>query len=136
MELTQREFSPNPGDTLLFENERVRVWSMTLGAREAFTFHQHHHDHLILWPWAGEVQGQQYTPAEAGRDVWGLAQRAEPGFAMFKTVGTDRPLTPHRVRNLRDEPVEHFVIELLEPSPSATEQPWQHNGRGEFTEEP
>lgn len=133
MALEERAFSPNPGDTLLFENDRVRVWSMTLGPHQEFEFHQHHHDHVILWPWAGKVQGQQYTEAEFGTGEWGLVQHAEPGFVMSKTVGTERPLIPHRVRNMGDDAVEHFIIELLEPSPSATEQPWQHNGRGQFS---
>ncbi|MCU1682933.1 MAG: hypothetical protein JWQ81_3672 [Amycolatopsis sp.] len=133
MEMAKRDFSPNPGDTLLFENDRVRVWSMTLGPHEEFAFHEHHHDHVIIWPWSGSVQGQQYLPQEYGEGKWGMAQHAEPGFVMAKTVGTDRPLTPHRVRNLRDETVEHFIIELLEASPSSTEQPWQHNGRGDFS---
>ena len=131
--MEEREFTPNPGDTLLFENERIRVWSMTLSPQEVRDFHQHHHDHVILWPWRGRAQGQQYEQQEYGSGKWGIVQNAEPGFVMFKTVGSQKPLTPHRIRNVGDEPVEHFIIELLGPSPSLVELPWDANDRGEFT---
>ena len=131
--MEERTFSPNPGDTLLFENERVRVWSMTLGPYQEVDFHQHHHDHVIIWPSSGRAQGQQYESQEYGSDEWGIVQNAEPGFVLYKTVGSEHPLTPHRIRNLRDETVEHFIVELLEPSPSLTELPWAYNDRGEFS---
>ena len=119
---------PTPGDTLIFENDRVRVWSMTLEPGGRFDFHQHHHDHVVIWPAAGNAQGQ-----ELGDDEWGITQHAEPGFVLYKTVGSAKPLNPHRIRNLGDETVTHYVVELLETSPSETELPWQHNDRGSFT---
>lgn len=115
-----------PGDTLLFENDRVRVWSMTLGPNGGmFDFHAHHHDHVIIWPDPGRAQGQTY-----GDEDWGITQTAEAGFVMFKTVGSQKPLTPHRIRNIGDQPVTHFIVELLDPSPSETELPWETNERG------
>ncbi|MCK0516519.1 hypothetical protein [Williamsia sp. DF01-3] len=119
---------PTPGDTLIFENDRVRVWSMTLEPGGMFDFHQHHHDHVVIWPAAGNAQGQ-----ELGDDEWGITQHAEPGFVLYKTVGSAKPLNPHRIRNLGNETVTHYVVELLETSPSETELPWQHNDRGSFT---
>ena len=119
-------FPATPGDTLVFENDRVRVWSMTLEADGGmFDFHEHQHDHVIIWPDAGRAQGQTYGDAD-----WGITQTAEEGFVMFKTVGSDKPLSPHRIRNLEDHPVTHYIIELLEPSPSTTELPWETNERG------
>lgn len=119
---------PTPGDTLIFENDRVRVWSMTLEPGGMFDFHQHHHDHVVIWPAAGNAQGQ-----ELGDDEWGITQHAKPGFVLYKTVGSAKPLNPHRIRNLGDETVTHYVVELLETSPSEVELPWQHNDRGSFT---
>lgn len=127
MSTEDREIPPTPGDTLLFENNRVRVWSMTLEPHAVFEFHQHHHDHVIIWPDAGDVQGQ-----ELGEDEWGMSQSADPGFVLYKTVGHTRPLAPHRVRNLEDRAVTHYIIELLEQSPSEDELPWEHNDRGSF----
>lgn len=116
-----------PGDTLLFENDRVRVWSLTLAAGQEAEYHQHHHDHVIIWPDAGRAQAH-----ELGDEQWGVIQNAEPGFVLYRTVGRKGPLKPHRIRNVGGEAVTHYVIELLEKSPSAETQPWVFNGRGEF----
>ncbi|MFJ1768466.1 hypothetical protein ACIOD2_49695 [Amycolatopsis sp. NPDC088138] len=116
-----------PGDTLLFENDRVRVWSMTLAPGGMFDFHQHHHDHVVLWPEAGRSQGQ-----ELGEPEWGITQDAEPGFVLYKAVGRAGPLRPHRIRNVGDTPTTHLIVELLGPSPHAAEEPWVHNGLGRF----
>jgi hypothetical protein len=125
--MTEITYPPTPGDTLLFENDRVRVWSMTLQPGGIFDFHQHHLDHVVIWPDAGRAQGQ-----DLGDENWGISQNATPGFVLYKTVGTEKPLVPHRIRNLEDYAVTHYIIELVEPSPSAVELPWVHNDRGSF----
>lgn len=117
--------TPAPGDTLLFANERVRVWSMTLPPGQLYDYHQHHHDHVILWPAAGSSEAQAL-----GDDDWYLEQEAEAGYVAFKTVGSDQPLTPHRIRNRGAEATTHYVVELLGTSPSPQELPAQTNGRG------
>ncbi|MEV5297235.1 hypothetical protein [Amycolatopsis methanolica] len=49
----------------------------------------------------------------------------------FKTVGSGGPLTPHRIRNLEDHAVTHYIVELIsEPSPSRVELPSETNDRG------
>lgn len=126
------DFPSTPGDTLIFENDRVRVWSMTLAANGGvFDFHQHHYDHLILWPDAGRAEAQEY-----GDNGWTTSQTAEPGFCFFKTVGRSGPMTPHRIRNLDDEPSTHYIIELIsEQSPSLSTQPAETNDRGQTNTE-
>ncbi|MGB3773503.1 MAG: hypothetical protein WBA00_20405 [Rhodococcus sp. (in: high G+C Gram-positive bacteria)] len=126
--MTSNDIPPTPGDTLLFENDRVRVWSMTLEPHGIFDFHQHHHDHVVVWPDAGRAQGQ-----DLGADDWGISQVAEPGFVLYKTVGRASPLTPHRIRNLENRRVTHYIVELLDESPSEVDLPWEHNDRGSFT---
>ncbi|WP_202862665.1 hypothetical protein [Antricoccus suffuscus] len=122
-------FTSAPGDELVFENDRIRVWAMNLEAEGGtYEFHEHHHDHLILWPTAGRAQGQDY-----GDDEWKVAQEAERGYAFFKTVGRGGPLPPHRLRNLEDHPVTHYIIELLQESPSEGPLPHETNGRGTTT---
>ncbi|WP_113701184.1 hypothetical protein [Nonomuraea lactucae] len=116
-----------PGDALLFANDRVRVWSMTLKPGEAVDYHRHHHDHVVLWPDAGRAQANELGAAD-----WGLVQNAEPGFVLYRTVGRAAPLPPHRIRNVGDNTVTHYIIELLEESPSAEAHPWVSNGRGVF----
>jgi quercetin dioxygenase-like cupin family protein len=115
------------GSVVLFENARVRVWEMTLQPGDQCDYHQHHHDHVILYPEAGTMRGQ-----ELGQTDWGLVQDAEPGFVLYRTVGHAAPLTPHRIKNLSDVPVVHYIIELLDESPSAETLPWEHNDRGRF----
>jgi quercetin dioxygenase-like cupin family protein len=119
------EWPSAPGDTLLFENERVRVWRMTLEPGGMFDFHQHRHDHVVIWLDGGVSQGQ-----ELGDQDWGLVQDAGPGFVLYKTVGTAAPMRPHRIRNDGDRATAHVIVELLEPSPSREEEPWVHNGHG------
>ncbi|GAA0966116.1 hypothetical protein GCM10009555_007160 [Acrocarpospora macrocephala] len=122
-------FPTTPGDELIFENDRVRVWAMNLEPGGMFDFHVHEHDHLILWPDAGRAQGQEY-----GQDDWHIIQNAERGFAIFKTLGRSGPLPPHRLRNLEDHAVTHYIIELIsEESPSEGPLPTQTNGRGTTT---
>ena len=122
---SDHDVRPTPGDTLLFENERVRVWSMTLQPHGMFDFHQHHHDHIVVWPEPGRAEGQNL-----GDTDWGISQVADAGFVMFKTVGSERPLRPHRIRNLEDFAVTHYIVELLDESPSRLELPGIVNGRG------
>jgi quercetin dioxygenase-like cupin family protein len=118
---------PTVGSTVLFENQRVRVWELTLEPGAHREYHQHHHDHVILYPQAGTMRGQ-----ELGDPDWGIVQEAEPGFVLYRTVGNAAPLTPHRLKNLTDEPVVHYIVELLDESPSTEPQPWEHNDRGRF----
>ncbi|BCW06231.1 hypothetical protein [Arthrobacter sp. NtRootA1] len=128
--MTQATFPPTPGDRLIFENDRVRVWSMTIPANGMFDYHQHFHDHVILWPEAGHVQGQ-----ELGDDDWSLEQVAQPGYVAFKTVGSSGPLVPHRVRSLDDHPTTHYIVELIsEKSPSETDLPTVSNDLGNVTD--
>ena len=122
------EFSSAPGNELIFENDRVRVWEMTLPPDGMCEFHQHHHDHLVLWPEPGRAQGQDY-----GSDEWSVTQNAERGFAFFRTVGRSGPIHPHRLRNLESHAVSHYIIELLDPSPSDGPLPHERNHRGTTT---
>lgn len=110
----------------LFENDRVRVWSMTLGANGGiYDFHQHEQDHVIIWPDAGRAEAMQY--GDEGRAI---SQVAQPGYVMLKTVGSGGPMVPRRIRNLEDHPVTHYIVELIsEPSPSSVTLPTEANAR-------
>jgi quercetin dioxygenase-like cupin family protein len=125
--MSEAVYSPAVGSVVLFENARVRVWEMTLQPGDHCEYHQHHHDHVILYAQAGSMRGQ-----ELGQADWGIAQNADPGFVLYRTVGNTAPLTPHRLKNLSDFPVVHYIIELLDESPSAEALPWEHNDRGRF----
>lgn len=121
----QDPYQPNPGETLLFENERVRVWSMTVEPGDAGLWHSHQHDHVLIWPWDGKSKGQQW-----GEDEPTMTQIAQESFVVFKAVG-EGGLHPHRLHNVDVGTKTHFIVELLEPSPFKEEAPYVHNGRGE-----
>lgn len=128
MSTTHPDIPSTPGDTLVFENDRIRVWSMTLSPNGSFGWHQHHHDFLILWPQAGRAQAQLY-----GDEDWTISQEAEAGYCLFKTVGKQGPLEPHRIQNLEGQENTHYIIELLDPSPSERTETAVTNDRGHST---
>jgi hypothetical protein len=121
----QDPYQPNPGETLLFENERVRVWSMTVDPGNAGLWHSHQHDHVLIWPWDGKSKGQMW-----GDDEPTTTQNAQESFVLFKAVGKSG-LHPHRLHNVDIATKTHFIVELLEPSPYEEEGPYVHNDRGE-----
>ena len=119
-------YPTDPGDELIFANDRVRVWAMNLGPGESIFFHEHQHDHLILWPQAGRARAH-----DVGEEDWAHVQDAQRNFAFFKTVGRGNRLAPHRLKNLEDHSVTHYIIELVsEESPSEVELPAESNGKG------
>ena len=118
-------YQPAPGETLLFENERVRVWSMTVDPGGAGFWHSHRHDHVLIWPWDGKSKGQLW-----GDDEPTITQNAEESFVAFKAVGPTG-LHPHRLHNVDLATQTHFIVELLEPSPFTEEQDYVTNGRGQ-----
>lgn len=119
-----------PGDTLLFENAQVRVWSFTLEPGVPSPFHQHHHDHIVLWPKPGRAEAH-----EIGGEEWSLVQVAQSGFVSFRTAREPNLPPPHRIRNTGPERNTHYVVELLEPSPVEL-PPVQVNGRGRVGSRP
>lgn len=46
-----------------------------------------------------------------------------------KAVGDG--LVPHRLHNVDSHTTRHYIIELLDPSPYAEEEPYITNGRGQ-----
>jgi hypothetical protein len=117
-------YQPRPGDTLLFENDRVRVWSLTLAPGEFGLWHSHKHDHVLIWPNSGLSRGQMWGDSETSG-----TQDAHDNYVMFKAVG-DTGLAPHRLHNVDTKTTTHFIVELLGPSQFHEEQPYIDNGRG------
>jgi hypothetical protein len=100
---------------------------MTLQPGEECEYHQHLHDHVIIYDQTGTLRGQEFGDAD-----WGIIQETQPGFVLYRTVGQGGPLKPHRLKNLGALPVTHYILELLETSPSESSLPWVHNDRGRF----
>jgi hypothetical protein len=113
------------GTTILFENDRVRVWEMTLEPGETCDLHRHRHDYLMIYPDAALGRSSSRSRLE----------RAEAGLVAFATVGAEG-LPPHQITNAGGSPSTHYVVELLGPSGAATAQPIAHNGRVSVEHDP
>lgn len=113
------------GTTVLFENDRVRVWDMTLEPGETCASHRHRHDYLMIYP-----DGALGRSSSRSR-----LERVEPGLVAFATVGAEG-LPPHQITNAGERRSTHYVIELLGPSAAAIAQPLAHNGRVRLEDDP
>ncbi|HKD87679.1 MAG TPA: hypothetical protein VKB62_04050 [Streptosporangiaceae bacterium] len=109
------------GTTMLFENDRVRVWEMRLAPGETCTPHRHAHDYLMMYTIPSVI-----ASGPAGQE---MVQQLDPGMIAFSVVGADG-LGAHAITNVGDEDSHHFVVELLGPSSSPTPLSPAHNGRG------
>ena len=101
--------SPNPpsdqvGTRLLFENDRVRVWDLSLEPGESSGLHTHQNDYLYVVIGGGSLQtassdGQRHPP-----------RPMEDGEVHFRTV--DQTDT-HEAINVGERPWRNIVVELL-----------------------
>ena len=119
--MTHPEASTAVGTTILFENDRIRVWEMVLAAGESCPTHRHMNDHLLLYAEPATIRAQV-----EGQPV---IQHVEDGLVSYRAVGTGG-LPPHAITNVGDAPSRHFIMELLGPSTSDSPAAPEHNGRG------
>jgi hypothetical protein len=120
--MSDEEVSTDPGQELLFENDRLRVGTMTLGPGESCHVHRHLFDHLFVYadPGAAEAfhEGSDYA----------FSATHSAGFVYYKEVGRDG-LGPHWIKNTGSSPATQFIVELLGESASEAEAEAQTNGR-------
>lgn len=90
------------GTSVLFENDRVRVWEMTLEPGETCPPHRHRHDYLMLYP----------EPAVGRSTSRSRVEHLDAGFVAFAAVGR-QGLPPHQITNLGHERGRHYIVELL-----------------------
>ena len=50
--------NPGPPGTLLFENDRVRVWELVMNPGEICNWHQHNDDHLLIVVNGSDVEAE------------------------------------------------------------------------------
>ena len=110
------------GTSVLFENDRVRVWEMVLPPGASCPSHRHDHDYLMLYTTPSVIA----ATLDDGRPV---LQHLDPGMVAYRAVGA-AGLAPHAITNAGQETSHHFVVELLGPSTTSTALPPEHNGRG------
>lgn len=115
------EITTDIGTRVLLENERVRIWEMTLAPGESSPLHRHLHDYLFVYATPGEMAVHDGETGEVTQ------QPSAAGFAYYREVGPTG-LPPHRLENVGETTATHYLVELLGPSASEAPQPPQHNG--------
>ena len=107
------------GSEVLFENDRVRVWELTLQPGESSPRHRHTSDYLFvqITPTVVEVHQGGDEPSVEECDV---------GFVEYTEVGSG---IEHSIVNKAATPLREIIVEFIGPSRSATPQEPQTNGR-------
>ena len=107
------------GTELLFENDRIRVWDMTLQPGQASPRHRHPRDYLFVQvtPRKIEVHEEDQEPSTSETD---------DGFVEYTEVG---PGIVHQIVNRADTVYREILVEFKGPSRAATPQAPRTNGR-------
>jgi beta-alanine degradation protein BauB len=94
------------GTTLLFENDRVRVWEMVLRSGEESTRHVHESDYLFVYLTRSKLAlMQEDSPPETSEQA--------PGFVQYTEVGSG---ITHSVKNVGEGEHREILVELEGPS--------------------
>lgn len=91
------------GDRILFENEAVRVWSVSLEPGDKQAWHQHHLPYLIV----PLTEGRNEIHFESGRVVH---TDEKPGDVLWREPGEI-----HELRNTSGRPYRNVLIEIKAP---------------------
>jgi hypothetical protein len=94
------------GSTVLFENDRVRIWELRLDAGEESGVHQHDLDHILI-----QVSGDRVAvvpePDTAGPYKDYLEAEIVPGAAVYVERGGIET-----ARNTGELPYHEIIVEL------------------------
>ena len=98
------------GDKLLFENDRVRVWELSLEPGEESHAHEHQHDYLMICVEGDKVAGNatpgQGDPYGAAGDFVDIPTR--PGHTLFVDRGVHETAVNTGTTRYRN-----VIVELL-----------------------
>ncbi len=110
--MNDRPISDDVGTTLLFENERVRVWDLRLEPGQASGLHRHSTDFLYVVIGDGRLQTAFLDgSADPARDM-------QDGDVRFRVVDGE---SIHEAVNAGDAPWRNIVVELKDPRPGTLE---------------
>lgn len=101
------------GDRIVFENERVRVWELSLEPGAESHVHEHPHDYLMICIEGDRIaaeaspgQDAPYGPAGDYVDI-----PTHPGHVVFVEGGVNE-----NAINSGTKPYRNLVVELLQPA--------------------
>lgn len=103
------------GDRIVFEDERVRVWELTLDPGEVSHVHEHPNDYLMICiegdRIAADASPGQHEPYGPGGDHVDIP--THPGHLVFVEGGVKE-----NAINSGSTPYRNLIVELLHPAPS------------------
>ena len=111
--------SSDVGSELLFENDRVRVWSMTLQPGETSTYHRHENDYLFVYTTPSTISSQV-------GDTDGPTRNFHDGYVQYTEVG---PGIEHSITNVAESLHHQIIVEIKGVSMSETSHSPENNGR-------
>ena len=114
-----RQVSREVGTELLFENDRIRVWSMTLEPGESSPYHRHEHDYVFVYTTPSRIKSNRPGESDSVRKV-------RDGYVQYTEVGAG---IEHSITNVSDARHHQIIVELMGPSSSANPLPPENNGR-------
>jgi hypothetical protein len=94
------------GDEVVFENDRVRIWELTLAPGADSDVHQHEHDYILVILGGDKVAALQEPDSESALPPYFEAE-VTPASAVFVERGAIEI-----ARNVGAEPYHEFIIEL------------------------
>ncbi|MGV3569760.1 MAG: hypothetical protein ACO1PB_04110 [Ramlibacter sp.] len=119
-----RERPGAPG-TLLFENDRVRVWELVMKPGEVCNWHVHDHDHLLVIFEGSEIHAKKSDGTEVHRDFPDGKVAfipASPVAEIARNTSTDRTLR-ELIIDLKDptlKPGEVGLFDFFRPGTATT----------------
>ena len=102
-----RSIASDVGTTLLFENDRIRVWDLQLQPGESTGLHRHESDYLYVVIGGGTLQGK--NPDGSNRPV----QNMSDGDVRFREIDGEEI---HEAVNVGDQPWRNIIVELKDGS--------------------
>jgi hypothetical protein len=113
------------GTELLFENERVRVWSMTIPPGGSSPVHRHRRDWLYAYVTDDNLMETRFADGRRERSLFG------DGFVGFYRVGdVEHPDLTHALHNAGDHVHRQILVEFKnEPDPADGAPKRFDNGR-------
>ena len=109
------------GSDLLFENDRVRVWAMTLQPGETSSYHRHENDYLFVYTTPSSIRSEI-----AGKE--GPAREFDDGYVQYTEVGSG---IEHSITTVAESVHRQIIVEMKGGSGSETTQTPINNGRAQ-----
>jgi len=113
--------SRNVGTKLLFENDRLRVWDMTLEPNQSCELHQHVYDYAFVNVTRAQVELHEL-------DQEPLTRALDEGFVQYTVVGPQGQ-RPHQLRNAGVNTLRQILIEFIGNSVASQAREPETNGR-------